>query len=92
MNYGGAPFERTKGAGFPPGYSSAHVPTLSLTTHGLGMEGARQAAAELARLWLAEKAANHERVPAPSETYSPPSTNPPPILPGTTARNRRRDE
>ena len=42
-------------AGFAPGYYYAHVPSLGLTTHGLGVEGARQAAADLLRLWIAEK-------------------------------------
>ena len=67
MNFG-ILFEKIEEPGFPPGYYYAHVPSLGLTTHGLGIEGARQAAAELANLWIAEKAANHERVTASSET------------------------
>ncbi len=56
----GVVFERVQEAGFPAGYYYAHIPTLGLTTHGLGIEGARSAALDLARLWLAEKTANGE--------------------------------
>lgn len=61
-------FEKVQEAGFAPGYYYAHVPSLGLTTHGLRVEGARQAAADLLGLWLAEKHANGEHVPAPAET------------------------
>jgi predicted RNase H-like HicB family nuclease len=61
-------FERVQDAGFPAGYYYAHVPSLGLTTHGLGVEGARQAAADLLRLWLAEKRASGEEIAASSET------------------------
>jgi predicted RNase H-like HicB family nuclease len=60
-------FEKVQEPGFPPGYYYAQVPTLGLTTHGLGIEGARQAAADPVQLWLAGKAANHEPVRASSE-------------------------
>jgi hypothetical protein len=66
MNFG-VLFEKVQEPGFPPDYYYAHVPTLGLTTHGLGIEGAKQAAADLVQLWLAEKAANHEPVSASSE-------------------------
>jgi predicted RNase H-like HicB family nuclease len=56
----GVLFERVQDAGFPDGYYYAHIPTLGLTTHGLGIEGAREAALDLARLWLAEKHAHGE--------------------------------
>jgi hypothetical protein len=39
-----------------------------LTTHGPGIEGAQKAAADLLRLWLAEKRASGEEVTASSET------------------------
>ena len=42
------------------GYYDAHLPTLGLTTHGLGMEGALASARDLARLWSEEKRANGE--------------------------------
>ena len=61
-------FEKVEDAGFPAGYYYAHVPCLGLTTHGPGIEGARSAAADLLRLWLAEKRANGEEVAASSET------------------------
>lgn len=63
----GVLFERVQDAGFPAGYYYAHIPTLGLTTHGLGVEGARAAALELAGLWLAEKHAQGEPCPTTSE-------------------------
>lgn len=50
-----------------PGYYYAHVPSLSLTTHGLGMEGALEAARDLASLWIDEKRARGEPVVAQPE-------------------------
>ena len=44
----------------PPGFYYAHVPALDLTTHGHGIEGARAAAEDLIKLWLAEKKAAGE--------------------------------
>jgi predicted RNase H-like HicB family nuclease len=61
MNFG-ILFERIMEKDFPPGYFYAHVPSLGLTTHGLGIEGARAAAADLVKLWLAEKKANSEPI------------------------------
>jgi predicted RNase H-like HicB family nuclease len=55
-------FERVEDSAFPAGYYYAHVPSLGLTTHGLGVEGARKAAADLVQLWLAERRANGEEV------------------------------
>jgi predicted RNase H-like HicB family nuclease len=63
----GVLFERVQDKDFPSGHYYAHVPSLGLTTHGLGIEGARTAAADLVKLWLAEKKANHEAIPASSE-------------------------
>ena len=60
-------FEKVQDAGFPAGYYYAHLPSLGLTTHGLGVEGARQAAADLLQLWLAEKRASGEEVAESSE-------------------------
>ena len=45
------------------GYYYAHIPTLDLTTHGQGVEGALAAAQELAQAWVAEKQAHDEAVP-----------------------------
>lgn len=38
-----------------PGYFYAHVPSLGLTTHGQGLEGALDAARDLVSLWVEEK-------------------------------------
>lgn len=67
MNFG-VLFEKITGEEFPAGYYYAHVPSLGLTTHGLGVDGARQAAADLLRLWITEKHANGEAIPQSSET------------------------
>ena len=56
-------FERVEDSGFPAGYYYAHVPSLGLTTHGLGIEGARQAAADLLQLWVAKKRASGKEGP-----------------------------
>ncbi|OGG54840.1 MAG: hypothetical protein A3F84_22035 [Candidatus Handelsmanbacteria bacterium RIFCSPLOWO2_12_FULL_64_10] len=45
------------------GYYYAHIPTLDLTTHGKGVEGALSAAQELVEAWIAEKRAQGEAVP-----------------------------
>ncbi len=66
MNFG-ILFEKVQDKDFPPEYFYAHIPSLGLTTHGLGVDGARQAAFDLARLWLTEKKINGELVPSSSE-------------------------
>jgi predicted RNase H-like HicB family nuclease len=45
------------------GYYYAHVPSLDLTTHGKGIEGALRAAQELVDAWVAEKRAHGEAIP-----------------------------
>ncbi len=67
MNFG-VLFEKVTDKDFPSGYYCAHVPSLGLTTHGSGIEGAREAAADLLRLWIAEKHANGEAIPQSGET------------------------
>jgi predicted RNase H-like HicB family nuclease len=67
MNFG-VLFEKVTDKDFPSGYCHAHVPTLGLTAHGPGIEGARQAAADVLRLWIAEKHANGETIPQAGET------------------------
>jgi len=42
------------------GYFYAHVPSLGLTTHGLGTAGALAAAKDLVKLWLEEKKVHQE--------------------------------
>jgi predicted RNase H-like HicB family nuclease len=66
MNFG-ILFEKVEDKDFPPGYYYAHVPSLGLTTHGLGLDGARQAALDLACVWLSEKKAQGDPLPEPSE-------------------------
>ena len=55
-------FEQIIDGSIPPGYYFAHIPAVGLTTHGLGIEGARKAAEDLLQLWIAEKAANNEKI------------------------------
>jgi hypothetical protein len=62
-------FEKVADGELPPGYFYAHIPSLGLTTHGLGLDGARHAAFDLARIWLAEKKAQGEPCPVSSEIF-----------------------
>jgi len=55
-------FKEIREPGFPDGWYNAIVPTLNLTTHGEGLEGARKAVTELLQGWLAEKRANGEEM------------------------------
>ena len=58
---------------FGPPFGSnfyAHIPTLDLTTHGKGLEGARAAAHDLLTLWVAEKRARGESLPRERERKS----------------------
>ena len=50
-------------------YYYAHVPTLDLTTHGRGVEGALAAAQELIEAWIGEKRARGEAVPVESKSF-----------------------
>lgn len=63
----GVLFESVSDKDFPAGYYYAHVPSLGLTTHGPGVEGARAAALDLIQAWLAEKKSNNEPVSASPE-------------------------
>jgi len=62
-------FQEIHETGFPAGWYYAHIPALNLTTHGHGLEGAREAAADLLRLWLEEKRAHGEEVPKESTVF-----------------------
>jgi predicted RNase H-like HicB family nuclease len=53
----------------PEGYFYAHIPALDLTTHGLGIDGAKAAALDLITLWVAERRDNNETVPVEEESY-----------------------
>ena len=46
-----------------PGWYYAHIPALDLTTHGLGVEGAMEAARDLVNGWVAELREMEREVP-----------------------------
>jgi predicted RNase H-like HicB family nuclease len=50
------------------GYYYAHIPTLDLTTHGQGIEGAIAAAQELIEAWVQEKRSRGETVPVEAKS------------------------
>src|SRR5262245_49909916 len=50
------------------GYYYAHIPTLDLTTHGQGIEGAIAAAQELIEAWVEEKRSHGEKVPVEAKS------------------------
>jgi predicted RNase H-like HicB family nuclease len=50
------------------GFYYAHIPTLDLTTHGQGIEGALVAARELVEVWISEKRAQGETIPSDAAT------------------------
>lgn len=62
-------YERVDDPSLPAGYYYAHIPALDLTTHGLGIDGAKAAATDLLTLWLEEKRANGEHVPLEIEAF-----------------------
>lgn len=66
MKYG-ILLEPVADADFPPGYYYAHIPSLGLTTHGLGIEGAKSAAHDLAQVWISEKRSHNEIIQEPGE-------------------------
>ncbi len=61
-------YEKITDGSLPDGYYYAHLPTLDLTTHGLGVDGAKEAAKDLLKAWILEKRANGEKVPTEDET------------------------
>jgi predicted RNase H-like HicB family nuclease len=68
MNYA-ILLERIDDPQFPKGFYYAHLPSLGLTTHGPGVDGAREAARDLLNLWIAEKKSAGEAVPAAGEFF-----------------------
>ena len=60
--------EKVTDTSMPDGYYYAHIPIFDLTTHGLGIEGAKQAAKELIHVWIEEKRANGEEIPVKEDT------------------------
>ncbi|MBI5215260.1 MAG: type II toxin-antitoxin system HicB family antitoxin [Ignavibacteriae bacterium] len=61
-------FEKIADTSFPQGYYYAHIPALDLTTHGLGIDGARAAAKELIQVWIEEKIEHGESIPIESDS------------------------
>jgi len=55
-------YEKIDDPDFEQGYYYAHVPALDLTTHGKGIEGAKEAAYDLIKLWIEEKKSNGEAI------------------------------
>jgi hypothetical protein len=58
MNYG-ILFEKVEDKDFPSGYFYAQIPSLGLTTHGQGLEGARQAALKRAGFVVRRQSGSH---------------------------------
>ncbi len=48
-------FEKITDSEFPEGFYYAHLPSLGLTTHGKGIEGAKAAALDLISVWTIEE-------------------------------------
>lgn len=61
--------EAVTDSGFPPGYYCAHIPALDLTTHGLGIEGAKAAARDLVGIWIEERKAHGETITREADSY-----------------------
>lgn len=61
--------EKISDGSLPDDFYYAHIPTLDLTTHGRGVEGATQAAVDLLKLWIEEKIHNKEQIPIETESY-----------------------
>lgn len=59
------PVEESEGM---PGHYYAHVPSLGLTTHGGGIEGAMAAARDLVGLWVEEMRSAGQDPKAPGES------------------------
>jgi len=62
-------YEKISDSSFPEGYYYAYIPSFDLTTHGLGIEGAKKAAQELLKIWIEEKRTNGEKIPEEKESF-----------------------
>jgi len=60
-------FQKIEENNFPDGYYYAHIPALDITTHGSCIEGAREAAKDLLKIWIEEKKACGEIINPESE-------------------------
>ncbi|TVR60838.1 MAG: type II toxin-antitoxin system HicB family antitoxin [Spirochaetaceae bacterium] len=61
--------EKINDGSLPDGYYYAHIPALDLTTHGMGIQGAKTAAEDLIYIWIEEKLAHAEPIPIESDSY-----------------------
>jgi len=52
-----------------PGWYYAHIPSLDLTTHGLGPEGAMEAARDLVTGWIAELRKCGKEIPVENQAF-----------------------
>ena len=52
-----------------PGWYYAHIPALDLTTHGLGPQGALDAARDLVIGWLAELRHAGKEIPIETQSF-----------------------
>jgi len=59
-------YEKIHEPGFE-GWYYAHIPAFDLTTHGLGVDGARAAAEDLLDAWIRSKLEDGESIPPPDE-------------------------
>ena len=59
-------YEKIHEPGFE-GWYYAHIPAFDLTTHGLGLEGARLAAEDALDVWIRAKIDEGEPIPAPDD-------------------------
>jgi predicted RNase H-like HicB family nuclease len=55
-------YSKIKDPSSESGYYYAHIPALDLTTHGVGIDGAKSAAIDLLKLWIEEKIASGEEI------------------------------
>jgi len=62
-------YQRIDEKNFPAGYYYAHIPALDITTHGVGIDGAKEAAKDLIKLWIAEKRDSGEKINIEGEVF-----------------------
>jgi predicted RNase H-like HicB family nuclease len=52
-----------------PGWYYAHIPALDLTTHGLGIDGALEAARDLVSGWIQELRNGGQQIPVDTTSF-----------------------
>jgi predicted RNase H-like HicB family nuclease len=62
-------FEKINEKTFPEGFYYVHIPSLGLTTHGLGIDGAKNAAKDLIKIWIEEKTEQGEEIKEESDVF-----------------------